>query len=504
MNRLRYLLAVVAMVMYGSVFCQNFDKASFYSSANGKKGQALKTALAGIIYRSSAAVSYDGLLDAYKKTDVRSDGRIWDMYSNVTNYDPSRGYASTYKNEGDGYNREHSIPQSVFNSGSPMKSDLYHVYPTDSKINGMRSNYCFGEVDGIKTASRNNFSKLGTPTQEMKSRGCREGYVFEPNDMYKGDFARTYFYFVTCYESKVKSFDTYGMFTKDTYPSLSSWASDLLMKWSEADAVSEKETDRIEAVYALQYNRNPFIDFPGLEQYIWGDYQNVAFNASEYVNPYADSGTSDDDDDDDDSGSGNTGVDDVTAQSMAYRFINKSWKAVLDDGTSADWLCKKEGLEFYEAKGVQVTKGYSGAGATSPCIFKNVCNVVVKYATNTSSGAGSIDIKVGTETFKSDKNITTEGGVSLREITYTPTSVSAIDGDVTLTVNCSTNSIYVYSVTVNCAASEEDGIEDFAILRPSHPTVYDLYGRRVAPDNLKRGIYIVNGRKVLIDNFRYR
>ena len=117
--------------------------------------------MAQIIYKSTAAVSYDGLLEAYKTTDVRPDGKIWDMYSNVTNYVPGSGYAATYKVEGDGYNREHSIPQSIFGSAAPMKSDLYHVYPTDGKINGVRSNYCFGEVGTVKTASKNNFSVLG-------------------------------------------------------------------------------------------------------------------------------------------------------------------------------------------------------------------------------------------------------------------------------------------------------------------------------------------------------
>ena len=285
LKKLGFILCIALLPMAGRGYAQNFDKAAYYATADGKKGQALKTAMAKIIYQASAAVSYDGLKQAYTTTDVRPDGKIWDMYSNTTSYVPGSAFASQYKNEGDGYNREHTIPQSLFSSAAPMKSDLYHVYPVDAKINGVRSNYCFGEVGSVKSASKNNFSLLGAPTNSLKSAGCTEGSVFEPNDLYKGDFARTIFYFVTCYEDKMKGFDAFGMFEKNSYPSLSRWAREMLVQWSAEDMVSAKETDRIEAVYKLQHNRNPFIDFPGLEQYIWGDYQNVAFSVRDYICP---------------------------------------------------------------------------------------------------------------------------------------------------------------------------------------------------------------------------
>lgn len=276
---LSWLLCLVATA-------QVFDKASYYASAEGKKGKELKTALCHIIYQATAPVSYAELKGAYLTTDVREDGCIWDMYSNATHYTPGSAFAAAYKYEGDGYNREHTIPQSIFSERAPMKSDLYHVYPTDAKINGVRANYCHGEVGKVTIASQNDFNVLGRPTEELEEQGCHEDLVFEPNDMYKGDFARTYFYFVTCYENEMPSLKPYGMFKENTYPSLSTWASKMLMKWSAQDMVSEKETQRIEAVYQLQHNRNPFIDFPGLEQYIWGTYQEVPFSATAYVNPY--------------------------------------------------------------------------------------------------------------------------------------------------------------------------------------------------------------------------
>ena len=256
----------------------------YYKKADGKTGEALKTAMCGIIYNRTEK-SYDYLWTAFKTTDVRSDGKIWDMYSNITNYTPVTS-GSSYSKEGDCYNREHSWPQSWFNSNTPMYTDLHHIYPTDGFVNGKRSNYPFGETNGDEYKSTNNFSKLGTCTYPGYT-----GTVFEPADEYKGDFARTYFYMVTCYEEKLA--DWYAgnadgiraTIDGSTYPGLQEWQLNMLMEWAKNDPVSEKETARNEAVYAIQKNRNPFIDYPGLQEYIWGICINDVFDYDDYVTP---------------------------------------------------------------------------------------------------------------------------------------------------------------------------------------------------------------------------
>ncbi len=282
MKHLRLFLT--HLLLFLTLWVGAFDT-SYYSAAKGKKGEALKTALAGIIY-TTKSVGYSGLKAAYETTDNKA-GYIWDMYSNITHYPVGSAFASSYSKEGDGYNREHTIPQSIFNEDLPMKADLYHVYPTDAKINGIRDNNCHGEVGTSYTGSANDFSKWGAPSSSLRSKGCNETEVFEPNNEYKGDIARTYFYFVTCYQTLLSSFGSYGMFDKSTYPSFTNWAKLMLLEWSENDPVSTKETNRVEAVYnTTQHNRNPFIDYPGLEQYIWGSYTNVAFDPDNYQNPY--------------------------------------------------------------------------------------------------------------------------------------------------------------------------------------------------------------------------
>ena len=258
---------------------------AYYQNADGKKGAALKTAMCGIIYNRTEK-SYDYLWTAYKTTDVRSDGKIWDMYSNITNYTPVTS-GSSYSKEGDTYNREHSWPQSWFGSNAPMYTDLHHIYPTDGFVNGKRANYPFGETNSPTYTSANDFSKLGPCSYSGYT-----GTVFEPADEYKGDFARTYFYMVTCYEEKLhdwytnySSTDVVHVIDGSTYPGLQTWQLNMLMEWAKNDPVSEKETARNNAVYAIQNNRNPFIDYPGLEEYIWGTMTTTAFSYDNYVQP---------------------------------------------------------------------------------------------------------------------------------------------------------------------------------------------------------------------------
>ncbi len=258
---------------------------AYYSAANGKKGSALKTALCGIIY-SRTEKSYDYLWTAFKTTDKRSDGKVWDMYSNISNFTFGTDQAGSYSNEGDVYNREHSFPKSWFGGEvMPMYTDLHHMYPTDGYVNNRRGNLPFGEVNNPTYSSSGGFSKVGPCSYSGYT-----GTVFEPADEYKGDFARTYFYMVTCYEEKLadwysKNSESRTTINGTTYPGFQTWQLNMLMEWATNDPVSEKETNRNNAVYGIQKNRNPFIDYPGLEQYIWGSKTDDAFSYDNYVQP---------------------------------------------------------------------------------------------------------------------------------------------------------------------------------------------------------------------------
>lgn len=217
-------------------------------------------------------MSYANLWTAYKTTDINpSTNKIWDMYSSTSSFTYSTNQCGTYSGENSCYNREHSMPKSWFNDASPMYTDLMHIVPTDGYVNGRRSNYPFGEVDvnNATYASNNNTSLLGANTYS----GSGGGTAFEPSDEYKGDFARIYFYMVTAYEDQVSTWTSSNTNLGGTsYPGLNSWSTEMLLKWSIEDPVSEKEINRNAAVYSLQRNRNPYVDNKGFACRVFGPY----------------------------------------------------------------------------------------------------------------------------------------------------------------------------------------------------------------------------------------
>lgn len=259
-------LLLVALLLVGIAGMAQ-PPAGYYDAIAGKMDKDVKTALFGIINQHTVR-TYKELWTDLQTTDRRADGKVWDMYSNVTNFTFVDKQCGNYSKEGDCYNREHSLPNSWFGGDkqSPMYTDLFHMYPTDGFVNNMRGNNPFGEVGNVTKQSKGGYSKLGSCSFPGYS-----GIVFEPDDEYKGDFARTYFYMVTCYEDRVATWDS-EMLSKDRYPAFSIWAIHLLLKWHRQDPVSQKEIDRNNVVYGIQNNRNPFIDYPVLAEFVWGDY----------------------------------------------------------------------------------------------------------------------------------------------------------------------------------------------------------------------------------------
>lgn len=275
----RLLLLSTLIMLMASAWAQGPNGSGvYYKNADGKKGAALKTAMHNIIkITKDDVVSYTGLNEKYKLTDKRADGFLRDWYSNITKYTWNNPGGN--KEEGDGWNKEHTVPQSWFNEQPPMKSDIIHVVPTDCWVNGMRSSYVFAEVATISKRSANDYSILGS----CKTAGY-SGTVFEPNDEIKGDIARIYFYMATCYQDQCTTWskgEASKVFSNQNL-GLTNWVVDLMMAWSELDPIDEVEIARNNAIPGIQHNRNPFVDYPGLEHYIWGDKKDVEFSYDNY------------------------------------------------------------------------------------------------------------------------------------------------------------------------------------------------------------------------------
>lgn len=252
----------------------NDNASNYYSTLQNKnyQGAVLKTELSKIISANYIDNGYGQLYTTYSTTDIdnyyENDGTILDIYSerpqqlDSYNFTYAQSECGNYSKEGDCYNREHIVPQSLFGKRSPMRNDAHFVVPTDGKVNGVRGNLPFGIVKRVNFISSNG-SKKGTDENGRT--------VFEPIDEFKGDVARMIFYFVTRYEKELPSFSSGGILNPSN-PAIGIDAVELeiLKQWHKKDPVSQRERDRNDALQRRQNNRNPFIDHPEWVSLIWG------------------------------------------------------------------------------------------------------------------------------------------------------------------------------------------------------------------------------------------
>jgi endonuclease I len=251
------------------------------------------------------------LWTAFNISDVYPEGHpqagyIWDIYSSCS-FTTSSGHNNTGKECEGGFNREHSLPKSWWgNSGNAYESipagcDLGHLYPTDAYVNGIRNAYAFGEVKNAKYTF--SISKQGTSGTSLSiDRSTISGTsttfssttVFEPADEYKGDLARTYMYMRARYSDMnlgqasggILHFTTTTNAASDSQYGWTDYSVILLMKWHRQDPVSQKEIDRNNAMERLQGNRNPFIDYPILAEYLWGEKNGQTFYLTDAIGSF--------------------------------------------------------------------------------------------------------------------------------------------------------------------------------------------------------------------------
>ncbi|MDE6392551.1 MAG: endonuclease [Muribaculaceae bacterium] len=243
----------------------------YYTTLDGKSGEELSAAVTALSAGHVRVTYSTKTWPAFETTDVRTvNGRkAWrDMYSNNLVYLPGH----------DALNIEHSVANSWWGGKSgdvDAYSDLFHLNPSDQNANNKKGNYPPGKVADARLLD-NGLMLIGTP---VAGQGGGAASVFEPADEYKGDFARAYFYVFTAYPEapwKEEYAYVYGDDGK-----LSPWAVALLLDWHRQDPVDTEEMERNEAIYALQKNRNPFIDYPSLAEYIWGDMTSTTFSLTE-------------------------------------------------------------------------------------------------------------------------------------------------------------------------------------------------------------------------------
>lgn len=277
--RIPWMRGVVLAFLLLSTLAYADPPPGYYDPAAGLTGPALQEALHDII-DNHTYISYNAIWGAFYTTDDRygNEEIVWDMYSDIPGGTPPYEYtlgddqnqSGSASVEGESYNREHSWPKSWFNDTSPMNTDLFHIVPTDTYVNSQRGSYPYGEVS-YPTWESENGSRLGPCSYPGYS-----GIAFEPIDGYKGDFARNYFYMATRYLGEDGNWPVSAMADGAV---LKPWAEEMLIGWHLSDPVSTKETDRNHAVYAIQSNRNPFIDHP---EYVFWIYDPTSIEGGEF------------------------------------------------------------------------------------------------------------------------------------------------------------------------------------------------------------------------------
>ena len=429
-----------------------------------------------------------------------------------------------------------------------MKSDIVHVLPTDCYVNNRRSSYPFGEVGNATYTSNNGYSKLGS----CKTSGY-SGTVFEPNDEIKGDIARIYFYMVTCYEDRFTNW-TKGsatqVFSSDKYQGLDAWCMDMMMRWSKNDPVDAVETARNNAVQEVQGNRNPFVDYPGLEDYVWGSKKEETFSYDNYDG----TGTVTPPDPD--------RVEDPVFSPMAGTYTNSVNVKLSCSTTGASIYYTLDGTEpsvnstRYTADGINLTEtttikavayldGMYSTTTTATYVIEagsgdkpvdgeialnNTFFGVNWTGSRPSSGA---DVLTGSENgitityslgssanmYCNSEQIRMYGGNELKvesgsgemvKLEFVTKDSSkellllngggAIDGYTwtglanSVTFGAAANHIKMLSVKVTLAIYDPSGIQDINL--STEKKIFDLQGRRV--QNPSKCLYIINGRKVIL------
>lgn len=253
----------------------------YYNAIDGKQDSVLKSTL-GQIIRPHTAIPYgsgaESTWGVFYYSDQDEEGYCMDMYCDSWKKFTSVGAVVS------GCNIEHSFAKSWWGgSKNDAYKDCYHLNPSNSTANSARSNYPLGvPTKDLKDQSVTGSLKVGKATYEGETF-----WVFEPKDEYKGDFARAYFYMATCYGDELtwrldnKDVGSKYAMRNDSYLEFRDWEIEVLLTWHRQDPVSEKETKRMDAVSDFQHNRNPYIDYPELAEYIWGNKKGIALKWSE-------------------------------------------------------------------------------------------------------------------------------------------------------------------------------------------------------------------------------
>lgn len=224
---------------------------TYYNQTENKTEDALKAALKTTITGGYVSLGYntarDKMFMEFDNQKINGQGASVNTLECVYTGRKTVGYTSRTDAQSTGdptknFNTEHTFPQGFFNQDEPMRSDLYHLYPTDANANNSRGNFPFGIASTPYQNDATNFpSHLGSNN------------LYEPRDIHKGNVARAMMYFVIRYSDYGNHFAP---------------QESILRAWHNQYTPSAIEKKRNDDIALLQKNRNPFIDYPQFNERI--------------------------------------------------------------------------------------------------------------------------------------------------------------------------------------------------------------------------------------------
>lgn len=481
----------------------------YYNSLEGKCGVELMHAVKATV-RNHKVISYGaGTWEAFRHTDVRTVDGVdywWDMYSNDLLPVSAGRPSSTVMNI------EHSVANSWWNkTKNDAYSDIVHLNPSNATANSRKGNYPLAELQSVTW--NNGVTFVGTP---KPGQGGGSGNAYEPADEYKGDFARVFMYMFTVYDDINWQAKTSWMYDTGSDLMFKPWARELLLRWSAADPVSQKERTRNDGILSQQGNRNPFIDLPDLAEHIWGSKADVPFSLE------GNGGGPGEDPDDPDNPS----------QISEYRWLGADAASMgdwtienveLPDGVSDVWKWRTlNGNNWLNGSAyVSDTDHAALAYAWSPAVdFKNVETAVFTFShaakfQKTLRSLCKVSVKDADTGEISDVQIPAwpvadkwafSGSGEIDLGTYAGRRIhigfkyeSTDAGADTWEINDATLRLTRKSVGVECIPSVDTDTDDSFlvevwgnnILAPEGAVIVDLNGRTVSGSGLQPGVYIV-------------
>ena len=200
-------------------------------------------------YTTNSVLSYNNARDIlYSEIDKQPNDNVYCIYTNYSTYLPTNVDPSTHLYE-NGMDCEHVWPQSMYEGGSPMKSDMHHLRPCKSNVNSSRGNKPFNNINDYNTDTWFwlTYQTNNIPSSNIDEYSESQSSYFEPREDVKGDIARAMFYFYTIYEDVADN-------------SFFEQQKEILFNWHNEDETTTEEIVRTNLIATYQENTpNPFI-----------------------------------------------------------------------------------------------------------------------------------------------------------------------------------------------------------------------------------------------------